>query len=305
MAAVVGARRVRRRLFGAMRARAEPGARARAGSVCRRRRPRAGARLAHSWRSARPYPRRSPSPARGIGLRRRFEPRQPFDAQPGVASASASASAARSSAPSSRRSQKGRSQPRASSPAPKPPARLEGARGDEGVAAVERIELRPDAAQLLDVARGVERFEGQRAQQAPAPRPWRSPGAGQQPRGLDCLLRLLPQRVACRRNRSAWVRRATPVGSALSSSRARPASRSSSAHSAASRRAPSSAARAERSRASSSALDGAVAPARSCRRCALPAASRVAEHAELVVLNELRGCRPGSSGRWRGFCARL
>ena len=116
-----------------------------------------------------------------------------------------------------------------------------------------------------------------------------------------------PSLAACSFRRSAWVRRATPSGSSSSSSSARGASRSSSAHSAASSRAPSSAERAAALRRdkSSAARSSSSRLARSCSRCALPAASRWAS-----TVNSLSWARSGVStwiarARCAAFCARL
>uniref|UniRef100_UPI0020C3415E hypothetical protein n=1 Tax=Salmonella enterica TaxID=28901 RepID=UPI0020C3415E len=43
---------------------------------------------------------------------------------------------------------------------------LRGTRGNHGITPIGRVKLLPDGAKLVDIARAIQRFKGQRAQQA-------------------------------------------------------------------------------------------------------------------------------------------
>ena len=259
--------------------------------------------MPHSCRSAKALPTASAiAPSRGYGLRRGLQARQPVGADAGHG--------ARPAPARPRRALRRRHRRQAVPERPQPAARLfggaqvggarGGARGDEGVAPVDGVELLPDAAQLVDVVRGVERLERQRAQQALRGRLREALVLGQQARGLQRLQRLPASRAACSFRRSAWVRRATPGGSSPSSSqRTRRVAVVERPFGGEQARALFGRPRRRRLRRASSARAAAArrAPARSCRRCGLPAASRWPSTRELVVLRQLAACRPGSPAR--------
>ena len=206
--------------------------------------------------------RRAPRAVARERAARPLEPRQPVGADAGARrSASASATRSRSSAPSSPRRSQQRAQPGARFLGrAERHARGRGARGDERVAPIGRVEAEPDAAQLVDVVRAC------RAPRRPASAAGRRGDLrealvlGQQARRLQRLLRLARRAArpaasgaahGCGAPRRAAARRAAAS--------ARGASRSSSAHSAASSRAPSSAERAAGLRLGDRAAPGAAA----------------------------------------------